>query len=384
MTDELTSLQWIKELVAIDSTSDRSNLPILELIDTQLRKAGARTAFRPNQHRNKANLVASFPSADGSLAGGLVLSGHTDAVPVEGQDWTSDPYTAEVKDGRIYGRGTADMKGFIGAALSVVPRIQQAQLREPIHYVLSYDEEIGLHGGAQIASDLQELGLSPRHCVVGEPTGMQAVRAHKSFSLASISVRGVDGHSSRAPHLVNAAFYGAQLVGFIEQLAKEFEDHGPFDSTYDVPFSTISVNQILSGNASNTVPALCQIRLDLRTIPAMPPLQVLDRVRAHAQTLEKQMQDLDITVEAIALAPGLDTSPRSTLLAALNDAGVSSGGSVAYGTEAGFFDAAGIETVVCGPGSIAQAHIADEYVAIEQIAECERVLGALIDTYCEV
>jgi acetylornithine deacetylase len=388
VTETRTSLQWIEDLVATDSTSHRSNMPIVELIEVHLRESGAQTAIRPNSTGDKANLIASFPAANGTLGGGLVLSGHTDAVPVDGQVWTSDPYTADVRDGRIYGRGTADMKGFIGVALSMVPRIQASPLREPVHYVLSYDEEIGLHGGAQLADDFDALGLSPRQCVVGEPTGMHAISAHKSMSLMLIAVHGRDGHSSQAPRLINAAFYGAQLISFIEQLAEEFEDQGPFDATYDIPFSTISVNQIICGSASNTVPSLCKIRLDLRTVPSVDPRQVFDRIRARAQLLEKRMQDTDadlrIEIEILACAPGLTSPARSSLLTSLSAVGVRRGDNAAYGTEAGFFDALGIDTVVCGPGHITQAHVADEFVTLDQVAECERVLGTLIDTYREV
>ena len=389
MSTKLSSLRWIEDLVAIDTISCHSNLPLIELVAGRLEDAGIATTVRLNKSADKANLIATIPASSGSTAGGLVLSGHTDVVPVDGQDWGSDPFTISVRDERIYGRGTADMKGFIGVALAMVPRMLQVQLSEPIHFALSYDEEVGLLGGAQMIDDFRDLGLTPRLCVVGEPTGMQVIGAHKSFGLVTITVRGRDGHSSLAPNLVSAAFYGAQMVAFIQELAEEFEFNGPVDHAYDIPFSTISVNEITSGSSGNTVPSHCHIRLDLRTIPQVDPQEVLGRIRQQANLLQASMQAQDpgtgIEITTIGLAPGLESSNDSPLVATLAAAGVTAeGNKMAYGTEAGFFHAFGIDTVVCGPGNIAQAHIADEYVEIDQIRECERVLSALVNTLCEV
>ena len=199
MTTELSSMDWIEQLIAVDTTSHKTNLPLLELVSDRLNDLGISTAIRPSPKGDKANLIATIPAANGETNGGLVFSGHTDVVPVDGQDWTSDPFVASVRDGRIYGRGTTDMKGFIGVALSMVPRILEAPLRKPIHFALSYDEEVGLHGGSQMLDDFRELGFNPRLCVVGEPTGMRVIRTHKSFSLVTVTVRGRDGHSSLAP-----------------------------------------------------------------------------------------------------------------------------------------------------------------------------------------
>lgn len=388
MTTELSSMDWIEQLIAVDTTSHKTNLPLLELVSDRLNDLGISTAIRPSPTGDKANLIATIPAANGETNDGLVFSGHTDVVPVDGQDWTSDPFVASVRDGRIYGRGTTDMKGFIGVALSMVPRILEAPLRKPIHFALSYDEEVGLHGGSQMLDDFRELGLNPRLCLVGEPTGMRVIRTHKSFSLVTVTVRGRDGHSSLAPNFVNAAFYGAQMITFIQELAEEFQLKGPFDDAYDVPFSTVSVNHISSGSISNTVPAECHIRLDFRTITGVEPQVVLDRIRERARHIEAAMQAQDpttgIDVTTLALAPGLEAAPDSSLADILTGVGaVDEGNKMAGATEAGFFHSAGIDTVVCGPGQIAQAHIADEYVSLSQIRECERVLGGLIDTLGE-
>ncbi|GCE37866.1 Acetylornithine deacetylase [Rhodococcus wratislaviensis] len=388
MTNSISSEEWIKELIAVDTISHNSNLPLIQHVSDRLAELGVSSKIRPNAAGDKANLIATIPAATGSTIGGLVFSGHTDVVPVEGQSWTSDPFVASVRDGRIYGRGTADMKGFIGVALSMVPHILQSRLRVPIHFALSYDEEVGLHGGAQMLDDFRDLGLTPEFCVVGEPTGMRVIGAHKSFNLLTIEVRGHDGHSSLAPNLVSAAYYGAQMVGFIQDLAEEFQLKGPFDDAYDVPSSTISVNQIYGGSSSNTVPLECHIRVDFRTIMEVDPQVILSRICERARHIEAAMQaqypTAGIEVSALALAPGLEAAPDSTLVAMLTRAGaIAEGDKVSYGTEAGFFHSAGIDTVVCGPGNITQAHIADEYVSLDQIRECERVLRELIDSLSE-
>lgn len=388
MTTAITSLDWIGQLVAMDTTSRNSNLPLVELVADRLDHVGASVTLRHNDTGDKANLIATIPSATGSTEGGLVLSGHTDVVPVDGQVWTSDPFALAVREDHIYGRGVADMKGFVGIALSLVPRILDTRLREPIHFALSYDEEIGLFGGAQMRRDFDALGLSPARCVVGEPTGMRIIETHKSFSLLEITVRGRDGHSSLAPNFVSAAFYAAELITFVRQLAEEYELDGPFDDGYDMPFSTLSVNHVVGGSFGNTVPAECRIRLDFRTIAQVDPHIVMDRIRERAAAIESAMQSKDpttgIDITTLAVAPGLAAGPKSTLSSMLTGAGaVAAGDKMAGATEAGFFHEMGMDTVVCGPGHIAQAHIADEYVSLDQIQKCEHVMTALVDSLGE-
>lgn len=388
MTTALTSLDWIGRLIALDTTSRNSNLPLIDLVADRLDRVGAQVALRHDRTGDKANLIATIASASGSTSGGLVLSGHTDVVPVDGQVWTSDPFEMAVRDEKIYGRGVADMKGFIGIVLAMVPRMLDVRLREPIHFALSYDEEIGLFGGAQMREDFRALGSNPERCVVGEPTGMRVIETHKSFGLVQITVRGRDGHSSLAPNFVSAAYHAAEIISFVRDLAEEFELDGPFDNGYDVPFSTISVNQVVGGSVGNTVPAECRIRLDFRTIAEVDPRIVMDRLRERAATIEAVMQSKDpttgIEIDTLAVAPGLAGDGRSPLTSTLVAAGATAAGDkMAGATEAGFFQEMGIDTVVCGPGHIAQAHIADEYVSLDQIHRCERVMGALVDSLGE-
>lgn len=388
MTTMNSSLDWIDKLVALDTTSRHSNLDLIELVADRFASQGISAAVKHNKAGDKANLVATIPAENGCVAGGLVLSGHTDVVPVDGQAWTSDPFTMDVRDGNVYGRGVADMKGFIGVALSAVPRMLEARLREPIHFALSYDEEIGLFGGAQMIDDFHDLDLSPTRCVVGEPTGMRVIGTHKSFSLLNITVRGRDGHSSLAPNFVSAAFHGAKVISFIQELAEELQLKGPFEGGYDVPFSTLSVNHVASGSLGNTVPAECHIRLDFRTISEVDPDVVMNRIRERVEGIEAVMRSQDpttgIDISTLAVAPGLEASDTSTLAAILAEAGASAeGDKMAGATEAGFFHSMGIDTVVCGPGHIAQAHVADEFVSLEQIKKCEDVVGALVDSLSE-
>ncbi len=383
MRTETACLEWVERLIAIDTTSELSNMPLIRLVADDLAGQGVKAHVRPNRTGEKANLIATIPAADGSVTGGIVFSGHTDVVPVAGQAWSSDPFAATVRDGNLYGRGTCDMKGFIGVVLGLVPRMLELKLREPIHLALSYDEEVGLHGGAQLVEDFRALGLAPRACVVGEPTGMEVIGSHKGIGIVDIFVTGQAAHSSLAPNTINAVTYAARLVTFCDDLAEEFRELGPFDENYNVPFSTVSVNQMAGGGLGNTVPATCHVRLDFRTLAAADPQDVLQRIQTRALELQEQMQQKNsgtgIQVRVLSMAPGLETAPDAGIVAALVAAGAESNGAKkAYATEAGYFASMGIDTVVCGPGDIAQAHTADEFVALEQLQKCEQVITALV------
>lgn len=382
MPSEPDSLAWIEKLIAIDTSSRLSNLPLIQLVERELEALGVNPIVCPSPLGDKANLVATIPAADGTTAGGLVLSGHTDVVPTDGQSWASDPFAATVRDGKVYGRGSADMKGFIAVVLSMVPAMLRASLSQPIHIALSYDEETGLQGGAQMIEDFRGLGLTPQFCIVGEPTNMQVVTGHKGIALVDITVRGRAAHSSLAPRVVNAVTYGARIVDFIGNLADEFRDDGPFDEAYDIPFSTASVNSFAGGGEGNTVPAESHLRLDFRTF-TLDPNDVLQRIHKRVSELEEQMQTLDneasIEITDVAMAPGLDNNPDAPVIQLLTSSGaICEGGKKAYATEAGFFHEAGISTVVCGPGDIEQAHRTDEFVSIAQLMACEEILGKLI------
>jgi acetylornithine deacetylase len=380
---ESRSLDWITRLISLDTTSRNSNLELIDLVAEEMRRHGLAPTILPNEDGTKANLLATIAAHNGSTDGGVILSGHTDVVPVDGQDWQTEPFEPQVRDGRLYGRGAADMKSFIAVIVAALPSLVAAQLTEPVHIALSYDEEVGCGGGAQLVQDLVASGLRPSTCIVGEPTSMRVIAAHKSINLVEITFRGKAAHSSLTPQGVNAIEYASRAVVFICQLADEFKQSGPYDDAYVVPFTTASVNIVNGGIAGNIVPDLCTVQLEFRTISAVDPHKVLGRISAHCHELQEQMRqehpEAGVEVRTLAMVPGLDTgtpSPALALGALLG--GTPSTDKVTYGTEAGLFQAAGIETVVCGPGDIQQAHAPNEFIELSQIRACEDLLDRLV------
>ena len=304
-------------------------------------------------------------------------------MPVDGQDWSSEPFVPEIRDGRLYGRGTCDMKAFIGSVMTAVPRLSRTPLSEPVHLAFSYDEEVGCVGAVSLVDEIVERGLRPRACIVGEPTSMRVIRGHKSLTMIEVVFHGVAAHSSRTPHGVNAIEYAAQLVRFVRGVADGFRADGPFDEHYDVPFTTATVNQIEGGIAVNTVPAECSLTFEFRAVGAVDVDATIEAFRAEARRIEEAMReenpDARVEVSIGAQAPGLDTADDEDVIDLVTGLGAdASTEKVAYGTEAGLFQRAGIPTVVCGPGDIAQAHAPDEFVALEQIERCDELLDPLI------
>ncbi|MDI3387835.1 acetylornithine deacetylase [Streptomyces sp. B-S-A8] len=377
------TLEWITRLIGIDTTSRDSNLPLIELIAKEIRAHGIEPVIVPNSEGTKANLLATIPAADGSATGGVVLSGHTDVVPVDGQPWSSDPFRAEVRDGRLYGRGACDMKSFVGAVVAKVPEFTGTRLSEPVHLAFSYDEEIGCAGARSLVEELGRRALRPRACVVGEPTSMRVIRGHKSITVVRVVFHGVAAHSSLTPQGVNAIEYAAQLVRFVRAFAERQRVEGPFDEFYEVPFTTATVNEIAGGIAVNTVPAECSLSFEFRAVAGMDVDETIELFRAEVRRIEALMRqenpDARVEVSIGAKVPGLDTALDAEVMdLASRWGGEVSSGKVTYGTEAGLFHRAGIATVVCGPGDIAQAHAPDEFVELEQIARCEAFLDNLI------
>ncbi|KRC93039.1 acetylornithine deacetylase [Terrabacter sp. Root85] len=376
-------LDWTTQLMEIDTTSRDTNLPLIDLVAAHLREHGVEPVLITNDDGTKANLLATIPAADGTTTGGVVLSGHTDVVPVDGQDWASEPFVPEIRDGRLYGRGSCDMKAFIGSVMATVPALSTTPLREPVHLALSYDEEVGCVGAVSLVDAIVERGLRPRACIVGEPTSMRVIRGHKSLTMLQVTFHGVAAHSSRTPFGVNAIEYAAQLVRFVRGVADGFRTDGPFDEHYDVPFTTATVNQIEGGIAVNTVPAECSLTFEFRAVGAVDVDATVETFRAEARRIEAEMRrenpDARVEVSIGAQAPGLETADDEDVIDLVTRVGgEASTEKVAYGTEAGLFQRAGIPTVVCGPGDIAQAHAPDEFVAIEQIERCDTLLANLL------
>lgn len=383
-TTEPHSLDWVVRLCSIDSTSRLSNLPVIHVVADEARRLGLEPRICPSpEDPQKANLLVTVPAADGVTAGGVVLSGHTDVVPVDGQDWHSDPFSPEVRDGRLYGRGTCDMKGFIGVAVALLPDMVAADLTEPIHLALSYDEEIGCVGGDQIVKDIADLGLTPRAAIIGEPSSMRVITGHKSVNLARVTFHGRAAHSSLTSAGVNAVEYAARFITWVRGRADRWKAEGPFDAAYALPYSTTGSTMVTGGIATNTVPDLCVVHSEFRTIGAVNAQVTMAEYEAYARQLETEMQaeheSASVDFEVLAAVPGLDT-PKD---AAANSLGRELGGlpsddKVTYGTEAGQFSGAGIEAVVCGPGDIAQAHTANEWIELDQLVACEQFVTRLI------
>jgi acetylornithine deacetylase len=377
------SLEWIERLIRIDTTSRESNLGLIETVRDHLQKAGVSVVLTHDAERRKANLFATLAATDGRQTGGIVLSGHTDVVPVDGQTWRSDPFRPEIRDGKLYGRGSADMKGFIGCVLTALPAMQAARLAKPIHFAFSFDEEVGCAGAPLMIEELIARGVAPEGCIVGEPTSMRPVVAHKGINVYRCCVRGHAAHSSRTPYGLNAIEHAARLICYIRDLADELRQRGPFDEAFDVPFSTAQTSTIKGGNAVNTVPSDCEFVFEFRNLPTLEPHSIIERIESHGRNviLPRMLAEhpsAAIEFEKIASAPGLDVAEQAavtTLVQALTaDHKIRK---VAYGTEAGLFDRAGIPSVVCGPGDIADAHRPDEFVELAQIAQCEKFLTDL-------
>ena len=380
----MNTINRLSRLIAFDTTSRHSNLALIHDCADYLESLGLKPWLSHNADQSKANLFATIAAADGSTEGGLILSGHTDVVPTDGQTWQSDPYRADIREGRLYGRGSADMKGFIAAVLAAAPAMVQAELKRPLHIALSYDEEIGCLGAPVMIAELQKRGLTPEHCIVGEPTSMRMVVAHKGIHTFRCAVHGKAAHSSLTPQGVNAIEYAAKLIVFINELAGRLKARHDTDPDYDVPFSTLSVNTIAGGIAGNIVPQLCEFEFDYRNLPHMSPADITAPIEAHIrEVLQPQMQAVEAACridmrhgENVPAMPEAEAALLHDLITQLVQD--SSRLKVAYATEGGQFQQAGIATVICGPGNIEQAHKADEFVELSQLARCDAFLHKLI------
>ncbi len=372
----------LSTLVAFDTTSRNSNLDLIAWVEDYLKPLGFRMERVYDETGSKANLWASIGPEDRP---GMVLSGHTDVVPVDGQNWSGDPFVLRESGGRLYGRGACDMKGFLAVCLANAQAMAAARLKQPIHLAFSYDEEVGCVGARGLAEWLKTQPVTPEACFVGEPTNMQVVIGHKGKRSIRVRVRGLTRHSSLAPQGVNAVEFGAMLVAEIRRIADELAASGHRDSLYDVPHSTGHVGILRGGTALNIVPDECEIIFEFRVVGKDDPDALVQRVVDYARNvLEPRMHQVDpstgIDIDVYAGFPGLDTAPDAgvvTLAKAL--AGRNDHAKVAFGAEAGLFDAiAGIPSVIVGPGSIAQAHQADEWIEIAELGKCDAFVKRLI------
>lgn len=378
----LATLDIARTLIGFDTTSRESNLGLIEWVRDELRHLGVATRLTYDAGRTKANLFATL--GEEGPSGGIVLSGHTDVVPVDGQDWLTDPFKAEIANGRLFGRGSCDMKGFIACALAAAPQMLSRQLARPLHLALSYDEEVGCIGVRGLLADLADQGIRPAACVVGEPTLMQLVIAHKGYRSMRCCLQGREAHSSLTPSGLNAIEYGAQIIVQLQKMAEKEEQYGHRDGDFNVPFSTLNCGTIQGGIAPNVVAKDCEFSVELRYLPDGSGERLLDDLKAFAETqVLTQMRacypSATLRWTTLSDTPGLSMSPSSPFVQWL--CGLSGNpsrlGRVAYSTEAGLFQRAGIPTVICGPGSIEQAHRPNEYVELSQLAACEDFLQTI-------
>ena len=371
-------LDLTKELIAFDTTSRGSNLALIDFVQEFAEKHGARCRRSYDETGKKANLFASFgPEGDG----GYVLSGHTDVVPVDGQDWSSDPFKAQVRDGLLYGRGACDMKGFVATALSLAPEIGNAKLTRPIHFAFSYDEEVGCAGAPRLLADLKDANIRPALAIIGEPTDMHVVGAHKGGVGILTRCCGVEGHSS-APHKgASAVMMAGEFLAGLDVIAHELmEDR---DARFDPPYTTTLSNVISGGTAVNILAKEANVRWEVRALPDRDPMKVVTRAKEYAENtvLPKyaHAKDAHFEITVKTSYPGLKLGADSIAVALARElSGANAVETVAYGTEAGLFQQAGIPAVVCGPGSIEQAHKPDEFVKLSELDACEKFLRRLI------
>lgn len=377
------SLELAQTLVRMNTVSENSNLALIHFVRDELHKLGVGSRLTFNAERTKANLFATLGEGKRS---GIILSGHTDTVPWNGQQWSADPLSATVRDGKLFGRGSADMKSFIALALAHAPMFLESSAPFAIHLAFSYDEEIGCFGVRDLIADMREAGVKPVACIIGEPTSMVPAIAHKGVYRYRCCVRGKEAHSSLTPQSVNAIELAARMVVKVREMADGFQRDEPRYDGFDVPFSTASVGQFHGGIADNVVPRDAEFRYEFRELPTADVAAMQAQVIAYARELEPAMKkvapEAGISFETICEIPSfLGSAADKVTQLAQRLSGERGTTLVAFGTEAGIFKQSGIPTVVCGPGSIEQAHQPDEYVSLEQLGRCESFMRGLAATH---
>ena len=376
-----TPVELLARLVSFDTTSSKNNLGLIAFVEDYLAQHRIASRRIVSSDGEKASLYATIGPAD---EGGVALSGHTDVVPVEGQQWTSDPFTLRADDGKLYARGSADMKGFLAAALAAVPDYKTRRLNKPIHLAFSYDEEVGCIGVRPMIAELGKDLPKPRMVIVGEPTSMRVVDAHKGPVRWQVDVKGRAAHSSMAHLGVNAVTYATRLISELERIEEELKQR-VLDVRFEPPYSTLQVTTIEGGTATNIVPVACTFVFDIRALPGLEPDEIETRLRRYAEKrclpeMHAIAPEADIHIERVNAVPPFGAERTSEVVAlALKLTGQNETYGVSYGTEAGLFQEAGAPAVVCGPGSIAQAHTADEWIDESQIAQCMLFLDRLGD-----
>lgn len=378
----LRTIEHLEKLIAFPTVSRDPNRELIDYCEMHLSELGFDCVRLPNSEGTKANLYASIGPVK---TAGVMLSGHTDVVPVDGQDWSVPAFALTERDGRLYGRGTADMKGYVAAMLSVAEAAATRTLATPLHLAFSYDEEIGCIGVRSLVEMLESAPIRPRFCIVGEPTGMAVATGHKGKTAFRARCRGVEAHSALAPTGLNAIHLASDFITAIRALQAEIEASGRRDGDYDIPYTTVHVGTVSGGVALNIVPSQAELGFEIRNLTEDDPARLLARLDAEADTIVSSARQnhpmAAIEIETLWGYPGLDTPPEAEVVAFVKGLlGANRTIKVAFGTEGGLFDQRlNVPTVVCGPGSMAQGHKPDEFVERDQLVRCDAMLAALLD-----
>ncbi len=382
MPQTYSSQEMLSRLVSFDTTSRGSNLELISFVEDYARSYGLAPRRIPNPEGNKSNLLISVGPQE---PGGIILSGHTDVVPVDGQDWHTDPFAMIEREGKYFGRGTSDMKAFSAVILSLLPELTRHPLKTPVHIALSYDEEVGCLGVRPMIADIVKSVPMPRLAIIGEPTDMKVVNAHKGIRSFRTTVTGREAHSSQTDKGVNAVMVAAELIMHLAKLAEDMRRRGDPSGRFDPPYTTVQSSTIEGGSALNILARHCLFQWEFRYLPGTSQDEILDAFNAYANNevlprLKAIAPEADIVTKPRAHVPALvatEGCPAEALAKQLT--GRNHAEAVAYGTEAGLFQEAGIPSVVCGPGNIQQAHKPNEFIEISQVAACEQFIRKLID-----
>lgn len=380
----MNTLQWLEKLISINTISSNSNLAIIQEIKEWFELHQVTYHIIPGTSIDKVNLLAILPAQDGSINGGLLLSGHTDVVPVSWQQWDTDPFKAVIKENKVYGRGACDMKGFLAILLALVPEFKALKLSKPLYLAFTFDEEIGCIGVEFLVEFMKKHAIQPQGCIVGEPSSMRPIVGDKGRRLYNARVEGKAVHSSLTPMGCNAIEYASLLITYINKLALHTQEYGPFDYDFDIPFTSITTNCISGGNATNTIPNRCEFIVEVRYLEEFPLLnfyhQIINYINEELIPMMKQKYpDAAIFFEEISDEGGFNAAKDHPLFKIVRAVtGIQQAHKVSYGTEAGAYQNMHIPTLICGPGDIQQAHQANEFISLDQLVLCEKMLKNVV------
>lgn len=382
----MTTRDLLAQLIQFDTVSRNPNKALMDFLVHWLAERGIAATLIPNQDGSKANLYASTGPAH---TPGVMLSGHTDVVPIDGQQWTVPAFELTERDNRYYGRGTTDMKGFVACALTLMAKAQTQPLKQSLHLALSYDEEIGCVGVRSLIDHLHHKTQQPWLCIVGEPTQMNVATRHKGKCAVRVTFTGREGHSALAPHALNAIHLANDFINLLRELQHQLAEPYAAESSTEIPYTTLHAGLITGGTALNMVPGHCRVDFEIRNAAGDNALTILDTIKQRTEesmTIHRQQfAEAGATFELLNEYPGLDTPQESQAVQFVKSlTGANGCTEVAFGTEAGLFsERLSIPAVVCGPGSMAQGHKADEYISTDQMTQCEAMLNKLLDFLCQ-